>query len=137
MRAIPPKWMMFCLDQRTVRSTRDLEEGSLKLIGFFIYPGTNGASGAYCLSAARSVYLPDTQSESRTSIVFFFEMEAKYPIPSNDQILALSCSNVGVGPGGTTAMVAYVFLPFSLLRCQLTVLFQVACLLLTSGGMSY
>ncbi|KAI9461842.1 hypothetical protein HD554DRAFT_2027971 [Boletus coccyginus] len=35
-------------------------------------------------------------------------MEAKYPIPSNDQILALSCSNVGVGPGGTTAMLARV-----------------------------
>lgn len=47
-------------------------------------------------------------------------MEAKHPIPSNDQILALSCNNVGVGPGGTTAMVAYVFLQFSLLRCQLT-----------------
>lgn len=42
-------------------------------------------------------------------------MEAKYPIPSNDQILALSCSNVGVGPGGTTAMLAYVFLSFPLL----------------------
>ncbi|KAF9244623.1 ribonuclease H-like domain-containing protein [Melanogaster broomeanus] len=35
-------------------------------------------------------------------------MEAKHPIPSNDQILALSCSNVGVGPGGTTAMLARV-----------------------------
>ena len=47
-------------------------------------------------------------------------MEAKYPIPSNDQILALSCSNVGVGPGGTTAMLAYVFLTLRLLRRHLT-----------------
>lgn len=49
-------------------------------------------------------------------------MEAKYPIPSNDQIIALSCSNVGVGPGGTTAMLAYVSLSFCLLRCHLTCL---------------
>ena len=62
-------------------------------------------------------------------------MEAKYPIPSNDQILALSCSNVGVGPGGTTAMLAYVSLPFPLLCLNLTVSFQVACLLSTLGAM--
>lgn len=47
-------------------------------------------------------------------------MEAKYPIPSNDRILALSCSNVGVGPGGTTAMLAYVNSILRLARCYLT-----------------
>lgn len=47
-------------------------------------------------------------------------MEAKYPIPSNDQIFALSCSNVGVGPGGTTAMLAYVPAVLSLLLRHLT-----------------
>ncbi|KAG1758329.1 hypothetical protein EDD22DRAFT_981468 [Suillus occidentalis] len=31
-----------------------------------------------------------------------------YPVPSSDKILALSCTNVGVGPGGTTAMLARV-----------------------------
>jgi RNA exonuclease 4 len=35
-------------------------------------------------------------------------MAAKYPIPSSDKILAMSCTNVGVGPGGTTAMLAFV-----------------------------
>ncbi|EGO04619.1 hypothetical protein SERLA73DRAFT_173880 [Serpula lacrymans var. lacrymans S7.3] len=35
-------------------------------------------------------------------------MTAKYPIPHSDQFLALSCTNVGVGPGGTTAMLARV-----------------------------
>ena len=30
------------------------------------------------------------------------------PTPSPEQFLALSCVNVGVGPGGTTSMVAYV-----------------------------
>lgn len=35
-------------------------------------------------------------------------MAAKYPVPSSDKILALSCTNVGVGPGGTTAMLAFV-----------------------------
>ncbi|KAF9015081.1 hypothetical protein BDQ17DRAFT_1229133 [Cyathus striatus] len=29
-------------------------------------------------------------------------------VPTSDQFLALSCSNVGVGPGGTTSMVARV-----------------------------
>ncbi|KAG2159775.1 uncharacterized protein EDB93DRAFT_1073818 [Suillus bovinus] len=35
-------------------------------------------------------------------------MATKYPVPSSDKILALSCMNVGVGPGGTTAMLARV-----------------------------
>ncbi|KAH7883513.1 hypothetical protein F5I97DRAFT_1813689 [Phlebopus sp. FC_14] len=35
-------------------------------------------------------------------------METKFSVPNHHQILALSCSNVGVGPGGTTAMLARV-----------------------------
>jgi RNA exonuclease 4 len=35
-------------------------------------------------------------------------MAAKYPVPSSEKILAMSCTNVGVGPGGTTAMLAFV-----------------------------
>jgi RNA exonuclease 4 len=35
-------------------------------------------------------------------------MSAKYLVPSLEQIVALACTNVGVGPGGTTSMVAYV-----------------------------
>jgi RNA exonuclease 4 len=35
-------------------------------------------------------------------------MSAKYLVPSLEQIVALACTNVGVGPGGTTSMVARV-----------------------------
>ncbi|KAL0951296.1 hypothetical protein HGRIS_008006 [Hohenbuehelia grisea] len=35
-------------------------------------------------------------------------MAAKYPTPPPDQFLAISCTNVGVGPGGTTSMLARV-----------------------------
>ena len=35
-------------------------------------------------------------------------MAAKFPVPSKDKFLALSCINVGVGPGGTTSMLAYL-----------------------------
>ena len=35
-------------------------------------------------------------------------MATKYPIPSPDKFLSLSCLNVGVGPGGSTAMLACV-----------------------------
>ncbi|KAL4069675.1 hypothetical protein V8B97DRAFT_613109 [Scleroderma yunnanense] len=36
-------------------------------------------------------------------------MEGKFPTaPARDQILSLSCTNVGVGPGGTTSMLARV-----------------------------
>lgn len=35
--------------------------------------------------------------------------EGKFPpTPTRDQVLAISCTNVGVGPGGTTAMLACV-----------------------------
>ncbi|KAI0068442.1 hypothetical protein BV25DRAFT_578987 [Artomyces pyxidatus] len=48
-------------------------------------------------------------------------MAPKYGTPSPDQILALSCMVVGVGPGGTTAMLARVaitdFRGTSLLDC--------------------
>lgn len=33
-------------------------------------------------------------------------MAAKFPVPSKDQFLAIACTNVGVGPGGTTSMLA-------------------------------
>jgi hypothetical protein len=45
----------------------------------------------------------------REPVVYLTKMAAKYPVPSSDKILALSCTNVGVGPGGTTAMLASVF----------------------------
>jgi len=32
--------------------------------------------------------------------------------PSLDSFLAISCTNVGVGPGGTTHLLAYASLPF-------------------------
>ena len=44
-------------------------------------------------------------------------MDAKYPVPPSDKILAMSCTNVGVGPGGTTAMLASVI---RILRLPLT-----------------
>ncbi|KAF4572993.1 RNA exonuclease 4 [Pleurotus pulmonarius] len=33
-------------------------------------------------------------------------MSSKHPQPTPDQFIALSCANVGVGPGGTTSMLA-------------------------------
>ena len=33
---------------------------------------------------------------------------SKHPVPTGDKFLALSCTNVGVGHGGTTSMLAYV-----------------------------
>ncbi|KIM75408.1 hypothetical protein PILCRDRAFT_79081 [Piloderma croceum F 1598] len=35
-------------------------------------------------------------------------MPPRYPIPTKDQFLSISCINVGVGPGGTTSMLARV-----------------------------
>lgn len=55
-------------------------------------------------------------------------MEAKHLTPTNEQIVALSCSNVGVGPGGTTAMLAFVIsfpsspeFSFSLLHSRVSI----------------
>jgi hypothetical protein len=38
---------------------------------------------------------------------YLFTMAANFPVPTKDQFLSISCINVGVGPGGTTSMLAY------------------------------
>jgi hypothetical protein len=47
----------------------------------------------------------------------FFRLRLDYnpmtPPPSTNRFLAISCINVGVGPGGTTNLLAYFLLPFS------------------------
>jgi len=49
-------------------------------------------------------------------------MAAKYPVPTKEQFISLSCINVGVGPGGTTSMLACVFsLPMTF--CQLNLIY--------------
>lgn len=37
---------------------------------------------------------------------FFFEMAPHYGSPGTDQMLAIACTVIGVGPGGNTSMVA-------------------------------
>jgi hypothetical protein len=39
-------------------------------------------------------------------LFFFLEMAPHYGSPGADQMLAMACTVVGVGPGGNTSMVA-------------------------------
>ena len=50
--------------------------------------------------------MTDRSSTSPLSLSLAFEMAPNYGSPNAEQVLALSCTVVGVGPGGNTSMVA-------------------------------